>query len=173
MTPQILEALLRHYPELLEFYHNTGKDEWEVGSGLVVNIHDIPRGINLLPPRQRQALVLTCFYNLREIDAARLMGFQKRSSPVGSYKKIALDKLIQMFWASDTNWRDIRWVYGPRYRRYQIEMRVGMAVYGVVSRSLVKGISEILQQEQDENPVGFLYPLAMTNGHRGRYGRST
>jgi len=93
-----LEAILRHYFEFKELYEQQGIEELTLDDGLVVNFHDIKNGIEELPKRQRTALILTCFLNLKEVDAAPLMGFTKWTSPVSSYKKLALQKLIDKFW---------------------------------------------------------------------------
>lgn len=106
MTPQRLEAVLRHYYEFLALYEDRGIDEITMDDGTVVNILDLLRGIEELPERQKEALVLTCLMNLRERDAARIMGFPKWSSPVGTYKKLALARLIERYWRIDAEEED-------------------------------------------------------------------
>jgi len=101
MTPYKLEAILRHYCEFRELYEQDGVEEITLDDGLVVNIHDVLRGIEELPKRQRTALILTCLYNLKEVEAAPLMGFTKWTSPVSSYKKLALEKLVQRWWSEN------------------------------------------------------------------------
>lgn len=98
MTPYKLEAILRHYAEFRELYEQDGIEEITLDDGYVVNIHDVLKGIDELPKRQRTALILTCLYNLKEVEAAPLMGFTKWTSPVSSYKKLALEKLVQRYW---------------------------------------------------------------------------
>lgn len=99
MTPYKLEAILRHYCEFRELYEQDGIEEITLEDGLVVNIHDVLRGIEDLPKRQRTALILTCLYNLKEVEAAPLMGFTTWTSPVSSYKKLALEKLVKRYWS--------------------------------------------------------------------------
>jgi DNA-directed RNA polymerase specialized sigma24 family protein len=99
-NPQKLEAVLRHYFKIREFYETTGQDEIKLDNGIVVNVHDILRGIPELPKRQREALVLTCVYQLPEKEAARFMGLMRGSSTVGLYKKHALAKLMPL-WTED------------------------------------------------------------------------
>lgn len=99
MTPKKLEAVLRHYPEFRELYEREGVEEITLEGGFVVNIHDILDGIDRLPLRQRQALILTTLMGLREADVARLMGLKKWSNPVGTYKHLALKKLIEWKWS--------------------------------------------------------------------------
>lgn len=98
MTPYKLEAILRHYQEFAALYESSGIEEISLDDGTVVNIHDILKGIDELPKRQKTALILTCLYNMKEVDAAPLMGFTKWTSPVSSYKKLALEKLCQKWW---------------------------------------------------------------------------
>ena len=101
MDPYKLEAILRHYAEFRELYETQGIEELTLEDGLVVNIHDVLRGIDELPKRQKTALILTCLYNLKEVEAAPLMGFTKWTSPVSSYKKLALEKLVQRWWSEN------------------------------------------------------------------------
>ena len=103
MTSYRLEAILRHYCEFRELYEQDGIEEITLDDGLVVNIHDVLRGIEDLPKRQRTALILTTLYNLKEVEAAPLMGFTKWTSPVSSYKKLALEKLVQRYWTATDN----------------------------------------------------------------------
>lgn len=120
MTPYKLEAILRHYWEFRELYEQHGVEEIPLEDGLIVNIHDVLRGIEELPKRQRTALVLTCLRNMKEVEAAPLMGFTKWTSPVSSYKKLALEKLVQRWWTEendeDDNETEIRRgpLQGPR-----------------------------------------------------------
>lgn len=101
MNAYKLEAIIRHYAEFRALYEDQGIEEISLGDGLVVNIHDVLRGISKLPTRQRQAVVLTCLWNMKERDAARLMGFDKWSAPVGAYKRLGLQKLVEMYWRDD------------------------------------------------------------------------
>jgi len=105
MTCYKLEAILRHYDELYEMWKREGMEEFRLDDGTTVNIHDLLQGINELPKRQRTALILTCIGNLKEVEAAPLMGFTKWTSPVSSYKKLALEKLVERYW-TNTNAED-------------------------------------------------------------------
>lgn len=100
MTPYKLEAILRHYVEFRELYETQGVEELRI-DGVVVNIHDILTGIKELPKRQKTALILTCIYNYKEVEAAPLMGFTKWTSPVSSYKKLALQKICDRYWSGE------------------------------------------------------------------------
>jgi len=90
MSWQILERLLNNYWEWREVLLTTGNAELHLPNGITVNIYDILEGIDKLPLRQRQAVVLSCLKNYKEVDVARMMGFTKWSAQVGSYKRKAL-----------------------------------------------------------------------------------
>lgn len=100
MTPYKLEAILRHYYEFRELYEQHGIDEITLDDGTKVNVHDILTGIERLPKRQKTALTLTCLMGMKEVEAAPLMGFTKWTSPVSSYKKLALEKLVSWYWSN-------------------------------------------------------------------------
>lgn len=101
MTWQILERLLNNYWEWNELYKTTGNPDLRLDNGITVNIYDILTGIDKLPPRQKQAVVLSCLENRKEVEVAKIMGFKKWSSQVGMYKRKALKTLC------DTVWKDI------------------------------------------------------------------
>ena len=98
MTWQILERLLNHYWEWHEIYISTGEADLHLPNGITVNYHDILKGIDKLPPRQRQAVVLSCLENRKEVEVAQIMGFKKWSSQVGMYKRKALKTLCDKIW---------------------------------------------------------------------------
>jgi len=103
MTWQILERLLNNYWEWKEAYRVSGNPELQLLNGVTVNIHDVLKGIKELPPRQRQAVVLSCLENRKEVEVAKIMGFTKWSSPVGMYKRRALKNLCDTLWADDVD----------------------------------------------------------------------
>lgn len=98
MTWQILERLLNNYMEWQEVYLDTGNPDLNLLNGVTVNIYDLMKGIDSLPPRQKQAVVLSCLENRKEVEVARIMGFQKWSSQVGMYKRKALKNLCETVW---------------------------------------------------------------------------
>ena len=98
MTWQLLEKILNNYQEWRAVYAKTGNPDLKLLNGITINIYDILNGIEDLPPRQKQALVLTCLENMKEADAAKAMGFEKWSSPVGMYKRKALRTLCDTIW---------------------------------------------------------------------------
>lgn len=98
MTWKLLENILKHYYEFRELFEREGIDELALDNGYTINLFDILSGIEGLPRRQRQAVQLVCIEGLREVDAAREMGFERWSSQVGTYKRLGLQKLINNFW---------------------------------------------------------------------------
>jgi len=100
MTWQILERLLNNYREWYEIYKTSGNPELELLNGVTVNIYDLLEGIKELPLRQRQAVVLSCLENRKEVEVAKIMGFTKWSSQVGMYKRKALKTLCENIWGN-------------------------------------------------------------------------
>jgi len=98
MDWQTLENLLKYMFEFRELYEQHGLEELTLDGGLVVNIHDIMQGIEELPKRQREAVILVCIEGRREVDAARIMGFKNWSSQVKTYKRLGLKKLLDRYW---------------------------------------------------------------------------
>lgn len=103
MTWQVLERLLNNYWEWYEVYRTTGNPELQLLNGVTVNIYDILEGIDRLPPRQRQAVVLSCLENRKEVEVARIMGFKRWSSQVGMYKRKALNTLCETIWKNEND----------------------------------------------------------------------
>ena len=98
MTWQLLERILNNYFNWKEVYRVTGNPDLRLDNGITINIYDILRGIDKLPPRQKQVIILSCLEGRKEVDVARLMGFEKWSSPVGMYKRKALKTLCETVW---------------------------------------------------------------------------
>ena len=90
---RILERVLSFYAEW-RAAHETHGVEVISYMGREFHILDVLDGIEDLPPRQRQALTLTCLLGYTQDEAARLMGLTGRSSPVQQYKDAALDKML-------------------------------------------------------------------------------
>ena len=103
MTWQILERLLNNYYDWKEAYRVSGNPDLQLLNGVTVNIHDVLKGIKELPPRQKQAVILSCLENKKEVEVAKIMGFTKWSSPVGMYKRRALKNLCDTLWAEDVD----------------------------------------------------------------------
>ena len=97
MTWQLLERILNNYHLWHEIYSRTLETDLTL-NGMTINIHDILKGIDELPPRQREAVVLSCLEGRKEVDVARIMGFTKWSSQVGMYKRKALKTLCDNIW---------------------------------------------------------------------------
>jgi DNA-directed RNA polymerase specialized sigma24 family protein len=101
MTWKVLEKLLNHYWEWYEIYLVTGESDLHLSNGITVNYYDILAGIDKLPPRQRQAVVLSCLENRKEVEVAQIMGFKRWSSQVGMYKRKALQTLCDKIWNAE------------------------------------------------------------------------
>jgi len=101
MTWKVLEKLLNHYWEWYEIYLVTGESDLHLPNGITVNYYDILAGIDKLPPRQRQAVVLSCLENRKEVEVAQIMGFKRWSSQVGMYKRKALQTLCDKIWNAE------------------------------------------------------------------------
>lgn len=98
MSWQLLDSILRHYPQLRALYEAEGIQEIQV-LGYTINVHTILQGINELPMRQRQAVIYTCLMDMREVDAAKIMlPGAKSAAPVGSYKRKGLKKLVDWYY---------------------------------------------------------------------------
>lgn len=106
MSIERLESIFRHYDKWVALYEDRGFSEITLEDGMVVNIHDILQGIDELPKRQREALILTCFMGLKEVEAAPILGFKKWTSPVSSYKRLALRKLVDRYWSDPAEVRE-------------------------------------------------------------------
>lgn len=101
MSWSLLESVFRNYYEFYELYTVHGLDEINV-NGVCVNVHDILQGVEELPERQREAVVLMCLENYREVDAAAVMlPGSKWSSPVGAYKRAGLQKIVERAWSDE------------------------------------------------------------------------
>lgn len=97
MTWQLLERILNNYQLWHEIYSKTMESTLQI-NGMTLDFHDILTGIEQLPPRQRQAVKLSCLENRKEVEVAKLMGFSKWSSQVGMYKRKALKTLCDTIW---------------------------------------------------------------------------
>ena len=103
MTWQVLERVLNNYYEWRAVYATTGNPELQLLNSVTINIHDILNGIDKLPPRQKQAVILSCLENRKEVEVAKIMGFTKGSSQVGMYKRKALKTLCQTVWKDEVD----------------------------------------------------------------------
>jgi DNA-directed RNA polymerase specialized sigma24 family protein len=73
MTWQVLERILNNYGEWQEVYLKSGNPDLELLNGITVNIYDVLDGIDKLPPRQKQAVVLMCLENRKEMEVAKII----------------------------------------------------------------------------------------------------
>lgn len=99
MTWYLLERVFRHYWEFLSLYEQEGVEEITLDNGVTINVHDVLRGLDSLPEKQRLAIELTCLLNLKEEEASRKMFPQSRwTSQVGIYKRAGLSYLVENYW---------------------------------------------------------------------------
>lgn len=97
MTWQLLERIFNNYRLWQSIYQETLDGDLNI-NGMTLNFSDILEGVDQLPPRQKQALVLSCLENRKEAEVAQIMGFTKWSSQVGMYKRKALKTLCDNVW---------------------------------------------------------------------------
>ena len=90
----LLKRILRNYALWQAYYEDEGLTVITI-EGEEWHFLDILSGIEQLPERQRQALWLYCVEDMRQVDVAKQMGFEKWSTPVQQYRSIALTKLVQ------------------------------------------------------------------------------
>ena len=101
MNWKLLENIFRNYYEFKALYEETGIYEITLDNGYVVNFHDILKGIENLTPRQKEAVWLMCIEGRKEVEVAKIMGFEKWSAPVGMYKRKALRTLVETKWKKE------------------------------------------------------------------------
>lgn len=89
----ILEQLLKHYFEWRVLFEEEGVDTLS-HDGEDYGLHDIMENLDLLPPRQLEAVQLICILNFTQKEAAEIMGFTKWTTPVQQYKNAGLGKLL-------------------------------------------------------------------------------
>lgn len=101
MTVKILRELFRHL-QFWESIYETDRCENLTGpDGAVYNLHDIEylyECRRLLSFRQRQAIELCLYDNIRERDAAERMGISL-TNPVAKYATNGLDKIVTLILA--------------------------------------------------------------------------
>lgn len=94
----VLRELFRNLQAFRAVFESDGVDTIIGPDGVAWCLHDIEylhRQLPLLPPRQRQAIELFLIQNVRESDAAVMMGVS-RTNPIGTYATAGLTKLVAM-----------------------------------------------------------------------------
>lgn len=103
MNVKTLRELFRHL-QFWESIYETDRCENLTGPDAVVyNLHDIQylyECRRLLSPRQRQAIELCLYDNIRERDAAERMGISP-TNPVAMYATHGLEKIVTLVLAGD------------------------------------------------------------------------
>ncbi len=94
-----MEKILRNFKEWQRVYETKGSPELELPNKITINIldFDLKTSFELLSDAQREAIILICLENRREIEAAQLMGFNKYSSQVGFLKRQGLKILADYY----------------------------------------------------------------------------
>ena len=103
ITWQVLEGVLKNYYEWKAVCLTTGEYDLQLINGVTINFYDILDGIDKLPPRQKEAVILSCLENRKEVEVAEIMGFKKWSSQVGMYKRKALRTLCDTVWIEEVD----------------------------------------------------------------------
>lgn len=91
-----LREVFRHFLAFKALYEDHGVDEIVGPGGMTFTLWDVEylyAQVPSLPPRQAQAIQLCLIENLKEVDAAVLMGVSP-TNPVCAYAAAGLSKLI-------------------------------------------------------------------------------
>lgn len=94
----VLRELFRNLQAFAALYESEGLDTLRDPDGNDWSIHDLRylyECRHLLSARQQQAIELCLYYNIKEREAARLMGISE-NSPVAIYANNGLKRLIAM-----------------------------------------------------------------------------
>lgn len=97
MTVSILRELLRHLQAWRALYEADGVDVLEGPDGFSISLWDLEtiyQMVDTLPPRQAEAIELCLVQNVRERDAAVMMGVSP-TNPVAMYATSGLEKLVK------------------------------------------------------------------------------
>lgn len=92
---KLLERILRNYRQWEAFVESEGLLSITV-YGEEFHFCDILHGLELLPPRQKEAVQLLLIEDHREVDAAKMMGFTRWSTNVQQYKNLGVRKLLAL-----------------------------------------------------------------------------
>jgi hypothetical protein len=90
---KILEGILKQWARWGAFVQDEGLLAITI-KGEEYHYYDVLNGLETLPKRQLQAVWLICIENYREAEAAKIMGFDKWSTPAQQYKNLGLKKLL-------------------------------------------------------------------------------
>jgi DNA-directed RNA polymerase specialized sigma24 family protein len=93
-----LRELFRNYAAFVALYETEGIDTIVAPNGSEWCLHDLTyliSQLHRLSPRQRQAISLCLLQNVKEKDAAVMMGVSE-TNPVAMYATLGLRKLIEL-----------------------------------------------------------------------------
>jgi hypothetical protein len=91
-----LRSVLKNYLSMRSLYEAGGTDTFTLW-GTEICVHDVLRGIENLPRRWRQAVVLVCLEDRTTAEAAVLMGLNS-PAVVATYCRRGLVSLINSEW---------------------------------------------------------------------------
>jgi DNA-directed RNA polymerase specialized sigma24 family protein len=100
-----LRELLRNYRAFRAAYESDGLDSITGPDGTIYCLHDLTyliSQLDRLSPRQRQSIYLCLLNNVKEVDAARIMGVSE-TNPVAMYATLGLKRLVEMIRAGELN----------------------------------------------------------------------
>lgn len=98
LTVSVLRELFRNIQQFRALYEAEGIDEITAPDGEVYSLFDVEYlygQIHRLPLRQRQAIELCLVQNIREAEAAVMMGVSV-TNPVAMYATSGLEKLVAL-----------------------------------------------------------------------------
>jgi hypothetical protein len=96
LSVPVLREVFRHFLAFQALYEAHGVDEIVGPHGISFTLWDVEylvEQVGLLPPRQAQAIQLCLIANVKEVDAAILMGVSP-TNPVCAYASAGLSKMI-------------------------------------------------------------------------------
>lgn len=99
----VLRELFRNYQAFVSLYESTGVDTITGPDGTEYSLWDLKylsENLGFLPPRQRESIVLCLIQNIREQDAALMMGLSP-TNPVAMYATDGLKNILKSIWAGD------------------------------------------------------------------------
>lgn len=93
---RILKEVYRHYIDFQDFASREGKYFIEYGP-IMISLLDLQYGLDTLSPRKREAVFLNVIRDMKQKDAAAIMGITTVS--VGQYVEQAMIQLAERYFA--------------------------------------------------------------------------
>jgi hypothetical protein len=143
-----LRELLRHFRAFRSVYEETGLEEITTPEGNTWSVWDLDylhSQLHRLTLRQRQAITLCLIHNVRERDAARMMGVSE-TNPVSMYATLGLQRLLDMVDAGELG----------RFREQEISLAEIADRHTAAVEEMVK---QILSTITEVESGCWLYPM--------------